>query len=615
MATSSLRGNAQELDAQDLADSYSFRKDPQHGPNNPVRKSKKKQKHRFPGYKHCDPVDQPIRRHTRHEFGAKLKFQVPNDLDMAYWEALTLVNDVQSPYERFASPLCLKALNCAPTVFYEGETAPVVHALFQRCRTIKVQIKLVRDAGFDSAWDLATVMLRDGEQWIPFDDYLKVLDPLCEREKAASGEVGYAVQFKWWRSLKKPFWFYDLPPEIGETIILYTLGAMGLEMVYPVVPPTNLSVRRLNKDLAEVSRDVLWRKTTKVFSYLSAFETICRPVIPKQSSWLQRMCLCLKPLEFVQMFKVEIAPFDAHYHQDHRQTLDNVQPDAIAHTGSVPVGCFLRSLTSLNYLELEPHSEGSLNPWGEFFNRGAGVSDDEISLWSARGMNFRAPPCQKRFMDYVMCYAAEYLQSIKTVRLTGPIKTCIKHKWEDLLNNNAYSTIKPQIEEWKDEVQSLTALELPLRCFCPQTCSYHLRDLDVDDLRPHTMVSFSLTTILAIIAYTAASAIPSDSLIPRDLMTCPALDNYIYTSPNGATKYRIRCNADVTDNKSDGTAGWVRLVYDVEDLEACVKLCSGSSGCKSVSYPGKVNTPGDCHLKESNAGLYERTGYKVAIKP
>lgn len=489
MATASLHGDAHELDAQDMSGSSSSRNHSQHSSNNPVRKSKKKQKHRFPGYKHCDPVDQPIRRHTRHEFGAKLKFQVPNPLDTAYWKALTLVNDVQSPYERFASPLCLKALNCAPTVFYEGETAPVVHALFQRCRTIKVQIKLVRDVGPASDWDSSTVMLRDGEQWTPFGDYLKALDPLCEREKAASGEVGYAVQFKWWRSLKKPFRFYDLPPEIRETIILYTLGAMvqprlsggqytpwsevhitagspnslwdqGLEMVYPVVPPTNLSVLRLNKDLAEVSRDVLWRKTTKVFSYLWSFETICRPIIPKQFSWLQRMYLCLQPLELVHMFKVEIAPFDAHYHQDRQQSIDSFQPDTIVHTGSVPAGCFLRSLPLLHYLELEPHSEGSLSPWSEFVGRRAGVSDDEISLWSARGLNFRAPPCQKRFMDYVMCFAAEYLQSIKTVRLTGPIKTCIKNKWEDLLNNNVYSTIKPQIEEWKEEARSLTALEL-----------------------------------------------------------------------------------------------------------------------------------------------------------
>ncbi|SMQ53117.1 unnamed protein product [Zymoseptoria tritici ST99CH_3D7] len=333
MSTSSLRGNAHELDAQDATDSYSTRKDSQHGPNNPVRKSKKKPKHRFPGYKHCDPVDQPIRRHTRHEFGAKLKFQAPNPLDMAYWKALTLVNDVQSPYERFASPLCLKALNCAPTVFYEGETAPVVHALFQRCRTIKVQIKLVRDAGSDSAWGSATVMLRDGERWIPFTDYLKALDPLCENEEAASGDAGYALQFKWWKSMGKPFRFYDLPPELRETILFYTLGRMvqprvpeprydpwsevnvtvgsparhwewtwDFEPFYPKVPPTNLSILRLNKDLAEVTRNLLWHKTTKVFSHLETFIAVCRPVIPKQFSWLNRMHLCLEPLALVCLF-------------------------------------------------------------------------------------------------------------------------------------------------------------------------------------------------------------------------------------------------------------------------------------------------------------------------
>ncbi|SMQ53116.1 unnamed protein product [Zymoseptoria tritici ST99CH_3D7] len=106
------------------------------------------------------------------------------------------------------------------------------------------------------------------------------------------------------------------------------------------------------------------------------------------------------------------------------------------------------------------------------------------------GMEFCAAPCQERFMNHVMCFAAEYLQNVKIVCLTGAIKTCVKTKWEDLLNNNVYRNIKPKIDEWKEEIRNLPVHELPPRCFCPETCSHSLGNLDVDDSGPDRPMIF-----------------------------------------------------------------------------------------------------------------------------
>ena len=126
-----------------------------------------------------------------------------------------------------------------------------------------------------------------------------------------------------------------------------------------------------------------------------------------------------------------------------------------------------------------------------------------------------------------------------------------------------------------------------------------------------------LSTIACAASSVSASAIPSEnsgsSLVQRDLKTCPALNNYIWTSPSGATQWRIGCNRD-TETNGDRT----EIIDPVEDLEKCIKICGDGNHhgwCKSVSWPGGVNSPGPCYLKGGNSGArIERTGWKLAIK-
>lgn len=132
-----------------------------------------------------------------------------------------------------------------------------------------------------------------------------------------------------------------------------------------------------------------------------------------------------------------------------------------------------------------------------------------------------------------------------------------------------------------------------------------------------TMSTFSVTTILALIACaslpTSASAIPSNSLMERDLKACPALNNYIWTSPSGATSWRIGCDHDT---QFDGDHAVVQIQAD--SLEDCIKTCGTNrynSWCLSVSYPGQVNSSSACYLKGSGTGEHiKRDGWKLAVK-
>lgn len=121
---------------------------------------------------------------------------------MVYWEALKLVKEYQQgqpALTRFANELCLSALNCAPTIFFSYyETEPVVHALFREGLVIKVQLKMVCDLEY--GWSSCTVLLRDGDRWISFHDYLETW-----LYAEYTGKIGYRIQHRWWESLRKSF--------------------------------------------------------------------------------------------------------------------------------------------------------------------------------------------------------------------------------------------------------------------------------------------------------------------------------------------------------------------------------------------------------------------------
>lgn len=433
---------------------------------------KSKKVHKFPGFWKTDPVDSPMFGHSRHDFQGPLKFQNPNPGDLVYWEARKVVEQYQQeePFEKFANELFLSALNCAPTVLFSHyETAPVVHALFREGMVAKIQLKLVCD--LEMGWSFCTVLVRDDDRWIPLRDLLKTLpDSTVE----TTGQVGHWIQHRWWQSMGKPFRLLDLPKEIQQQVLLYALGEEVLpQFAWPRsnnvlsitrgtgpkmrpyrgmtsiewpnprrVLPTNLSVLRLNKDLAAIATQILWRDTTKVFieNYLESLREVCTPTILISNHFMRRMHLILSPMELVDLFHVHIQPFNQGFAEE--WWVDAVEMHCI------------KSLPNLSFLEIEFPEKEYNSPWLDSNRRGLEFDEGQDGFDQLRA------PCHQVFVDMIMSFAAPYLQHVKTVRLSGRVLEFSKKKWEQILSKTCFSENKDLIETWKKEFAALGPRDL-----------------------------------------------------------------------------------------------------------------------------------------------------------
>lgn len=419
-----------------------------------------KKVYKFPGFWKCPPVNKPIFASDRHHFkGGPLKFQIPNPNDTVYWAARTIVQEFHKdqPFQRFANQLHLSALNWAPTVFSSNhETEPVVHALFREGMVVKLQLELTCD--IELGWSSSKVLVRDDDRWISLRHFLTTL-PRSTVE--TTGQLGYWIQHRWWKSMAKPFRLMDLPVELQDQILLSALG----EKVFPTfgdmyhekvsitegtpkrwkhqpethllerVLPTNLSVLCLSRDLAVRTKSMMWNDTVKVFQKLATLEYVCRPSSSLPRENLRRMQLSLTPTELIKLFNVDVLPFRCEHTLSEHVLLD---------------------LPSLDSLVIDFSKEGWSSAWYEFQKLDGAFAGD----WEKDGMDLCRAPCQRVFVDMVMAFAAPYLRNIKTIRLTGWTKTSNKREWEQMLNRTAFVDNESQIEARKKTFADLKSNEL-----------------------------------------------------------------------------------------------------------------------------------------------------------
>ncbi|KJX92153.1 hypothetical protein TI39_contig5905g00005 [Zymoseptoria brevis] len=445
---------------------------------------------RYPGFRRCNPVDAPIEKIDRHRFGAPSKFQVPNPLDLTYWEALKVIEAWQEPepFQKFAHEMKLSALNCAPTRYYASETAPVVHMLYQETRVIKVQLKVVCDS--EVGWNSCTVMLKNDDEWMTFLDYLKSLPVL---DFATTGQVGWWVQHQWWKSMNKTFRFSKLPFELRQRILLCAMGkevyprpadmthsqlsltqgfkaykSPSYSELRPNIAPTNVSVLCLNKKLAAQTRDLLWQETTKVYyekqdlshlwegppppNHLEPFDPVAmRP--PQSFHFIRRLKLAFKPMDLVKLFRIIVVPFTEEFHNTYGGY-------PAGHTGAE----IFKNLPCLHFVEFESFWHRSAWEVFEFYHA------DEVEAWEAEDLFFQNPACRETFTNMVMAFAAEYLQHVKTIRISGIEKLSVRERWENMLNKHSYKDNKPAIEAMKKKFSAMRAEQLPPRCECREYC-------------------------------------------------------------------------------------------------------------------------------------------------
>lgn len=129
-----------------------------------------------------------------------------------------------------------------------------------------------------------------------------------------------------------------------------------------------------------------------------------------------------------------------------------------------------------------------------------------------------------------------------------------------------------------------------------------------------------LLAMAACAALATASKLPATDnhlLAARDFKQCPAIDNTIFTSASGRSKWRLLCNRGTV---GDGKHAVER--HSTDGFEVCIKICGDSSHvgwCHYAIFDGSdVSNGGTCYLKDEEAGPVGRTngmpGWKVAVK-
>lgn len=172
---------------------------------------------------------------------------------------------------------------------------------------------------------------------------------------------------------------------------------------------------------------MLWEDTVKVNRYC----TVPGRLGQQYFRFMRKVELAATHYDYILYFQVRVAPFrDTRYLQE-----------------PAPATA-LKTLPNLNHLTLTFESTVTdfYSPWITV----AGGFEGQIESHP----NIVVPrlPCQKVLVDWIMCFAAEHVQHIPTVRLSGYVKSSTKQKWEAVLNDKSLRDHSKDIEQQKNNV-------------------------------------------------------------------------------------------------------------------------------------------------------------------
>lgn len=437
---------------------------------------------------HRAPVDTPIIATGKEGFGKWLKYQTPHPQDFVFVQAAKVIemyNSSLSPIEKFAGSMRLEALNAAAATIpiYGCESSPTVHALVREGQVIKVQLKLSRD--LLEGWEHSAVMLKDGDRWILLHEYLDGLEPVV----SMTGQSGYEIQYNWWKSMCRPFEILKMPQELQDRIWLFAVGERidpfilndcgGIIRVSLVqgtridhiyhrskdpginrildVEPVNQSLLRLNKSTHHNIKKVLKTHTT-VFWDMEYRDNWFQCCFPEEfGASIYRVQLAMNYKKLVETFRVRTLPFNI----ADDETLDRTTPSFRTISKAMPnlkfVEIFFKS-------DVELSEVGHYNEWLTSWNPrkywDGLIWKPDVPDYAALGIEFDRPPCHKVMQDWIMAFAADYLSDIRTVRLTGLIKTCVKEKWEAIINGSESSENEMEIARVQKEAREAHPTEL-----------------------------------------------------------------------------------------------------------------------------------------------------------
>lgn len=372
-----------------------------------------------------EPIDRPTIRATRRDFTPSLTFSRPtlNDelLDAAKYD---LHHYNLSTLKRFHNALNISPLSDAIHPLPNGMPNIRLCAIGniegdgRAGFMAKVPIYGVRDAAGE-----ACVMVLESRKSTRFSEWLDLL----ARPEASTlvGEEGYELQCRWWRKRGGRFAFDELPLDLKSIVMLHVVGEVrncdfedGIEFSFDLGHDYHSVKSRLNEykqygtsdptripTIREVDPHLFtWSETfglnlRKLIDYntikhFSSPPHLLKAVAPSRSGILRlltRIQLDFSDNDFLHFFGACLP--------DYRHWLPGPETN--------PSATAISELPDLKYLE----------------------------LWFRSTIKGQRYPCRKQAIDTIMWFAYRHVKHIKTVNLTGYIKTETRLKWLQILKD------------------------------------------------------------------------------------------------------------------------------------------------------------------------------------
>lgn len=82
-----------------------------------------------------------------------------------------------------------------------------------------------------------------------------------------------------------------------------------------------------------------------------------------------------------------------------------------------------------------------------------------------------------------MAYAYRHVRVVKNVKMTGYIRTQTWKKWTSIFKHPRRAQAEDIVGRQMEEIEALSATEVPPRCLCPKRCNF----IDIERLEDGRM--------------------------------------------------------------------------------------------------------------------------------
>ncbi|KAK3075301.1 hypothetical protein LTR53_001502 [Teratosphaeriaceae sp. CCFEE 6253] len=310
-----------------------------------------------------------------------------------------------------------------------------------------------------------------------------------------TGSYGFDLQNRWWSARGKFCDFLDLPDLVQHTILLQLAGDVDVMLsdtwshprcsLWTPVTEIRILARRslyhpeISHEINSIPWDIL--RTNKIVR--RKMQRIMRYHVTKHFARVEEYDkLTFLPIyaDLTMLTRMQLAQCDRDFLHFFGADVECTNSERIYSAFPGCPGVALSLMSNVRYLELcfeSIHScEGCLRPCVklEEDEQDHDDDDDDGGPRVLARMCKLERPCRRAMVDYIMCFAYEYVKHIPKVNLTGYVKGSTKQKWLGILHI-AYDRQNYDVQRLNERLGVLNSTrvsEWPRECVCPEPCGH-----------------------------------------------------------------------------------------------------------------------------------------------